>query len=324
MCTCITFINRDFYFGRNLDLEYSFGEQLVITPRRYPFFWSREGKTQEHYAMIGMGAAEPSYPLYAEAVNEKGLGMAGLNFPGNACYQPYRENMKNAASFELIPWILSRCATVREAEEQIRNLNVTDESFAEHMPPAPLHWMLADRERAIVLEAVKEGLKVYENPVGVLTNNPPFDFQLANLCNYMNLTARPPENRFAGELRLTSYGQGMGAIGLPGDASPASRFVRAAFMKENSVCGQEEADNVTQFFHILDQVSMIRGAVVTAEGKYDITAYSCCVNADRGIYYYKTYENSQIQAVDLRREDLNREDLIRYPLEREQKIRYIN
>ena len=90
MCTCITFINRDFYFGRNLDLEYSFGEQLVITPRRYPFFWSREGKTQEHYAMIGMGAAEPSYPLYAEAVNEKGLGMAGLNFPGNACYQPYR------------------------------------------------------------------------------------------------------------------------------------------------------------------------------------------------------------------------------------------
>ena len=140
----------------------------------------------------------------------------------------------------------------------------------------------------------------------------------------MNLTARPPENRFAGELRLTAYGQGMGAIGLPGDASPASRFVRAAFMKENSVCGQEEADNVTQFFHILDQVSMIRGAVVTAEGKYDITAYSCCVNADRGIYYYKTYENSQIQAVDLRREDLNREDLIRYPLEREQKIRYIN
>ena len=208
MCTCITFINRDFYFGRNLDLEYSFGEQLVITPRRYPFFWSREGKTQEHYAMIGMGAAEPSYPLYAEAVNEKGLGMAGLNFPGNACYQPYRENMKNAASFELIPWILSRCATVREAEEQIRNLNVTDESFAEHMPPAPLHWMLADRERAIVLEAVKEGLKVYENPVGVLTNNPPFDFQLANLCNYMNLTARPPENRFAGELRLTAYGHG--------------------------------------------------------------------------------------------------------------------
>src|SRR5699024_10049287 len=306
-----------------LDLDCSFGEQVVITPRNFPLAFRHAGVQNHHYAMIGMAAQAEKFPLYADAVNEKGLAMAGLNFPGNAFYPEARGSGLEVASFEIIAWILGKCASVAEAEQYLDDLRIVSTAFADQMLPAPLHWMLADRERAIVLEAVKEGLKVYENPVGVLTNNPPFDFQLANLCNYMNLTARPPENRFAGELRLTAYGQGMGAIGLPGDASPASRFVRAAFMKENSVCGQEEADNVTQFFHILDQVSMIRGAVVTAEGKYDITAYSCCVNADRGIYYYKTYENSQIQAVDLRREDLNREDLIRYPLEREQKIRYI-
>ncbi len=324
MCTCVTFENGDFYFGRNLDLEYSFGEQPAVTPRNYPFRWKREGQSPRHFAMIGMATVVSGYPLYAEAVNEKGLCMAGLNFPGNACYRPYREGMKNVASFELIPWILGQCGTLDQAEELIRDLNVLDEAFAEQMPPAPLHWMLADRKRCLVLEAVETGLKVYENPVGVLTNNPPFDFHLTNLNNHLNLTPGVPENRFAEGLRLKPYGQGMGALGLPGDASPASRFVKAAFLRWNSVSSGEEASNISQFFHILDSVAMVRGGVVTPEGKYDITTYSCCANADRGIYYYKTYENSQIRAVDLHREDLEQKEVKTYPLEDRQKICYVN
>ena len=324
MCTCITYTNGDFYFGRNLDLEYSFGEQVVITPRRYPFQWRKEGSTEEHYAMIGMAALAEGYPLYAEAVNEKGLGMAGLNFPGSACYQPFREGKKNVASFELIPWILSQCGTVREAMELTGNLNVWEEPFSGSMPPAPLHWMLADRESCIVLEAVKGGLERHENPVGVLTNNPPFPFHLENLKYYLNLTPRTPENRFAEALGLAPYGQGMGALGLPGDASPASRFVRAAFLKWNSVCGQEESANLAQFFHILDRVGMVRGEAVTPEGRYDITTYSCCVNADKGIYYYKTYENNQIRAVRMDREDLDGSRLCAYALENRQQICFVN
>ena len=187
------------------------------------------------------------------------------------------------------------------------NLNVTDESFAEHMPPAPLHWMLADRERAIVLEAVKEGLKVYENPVGVLTNNPPFDFQLANLCNYMNLTARPPENRFGRELRLTAYGQGMGAIGLPGDASPASPVCEGGFFERKFGLRAGRGRQCHPILPYPGSGVHDPGGCGDAEGKYDITPIPAASNADRGIYYYKTYENSQIQAVALRREDLNRE-----------------
>ena len=324
MCTAMAYQTKDHYFGRNLDLDCSYGETVTVTPRHYLFAFRQAPAMPRHYAIIGMAHLAGGYPLYYDATNEAGLSMAGLNFPGNAVYRPAARGKDNVTPFELIPWILGQCASLGEARRLLDRLNLLDLAFRPDMPLAPLHWMLSDKTGCLVVEPLAGGLAVADNPAQVLTNNPPFDFQLANLCNYMNLTARPPENRFAGELRLTAYGQGMGAIGLPGDASPASRFVRAAFMKENSVCGQEEADNVTQFFHILDQVSMIRGAVVTAEGKYDITAYSCCVNADRGIYYYKTYENSQIQAVDLRREDLNREDLIRYPLEREQKIRYIN
>lgn len=324
MCTCITYTNEDFYFGRNLDLEYSFGESVVITPQNYSFSLRRAGQMRTRYAMIGMAAVAGDYPLYAEAVNEKGLCLAGLNFPGNACYQPYREGAENITPFELIPWILGQCAGAEEAEKLLENLNILDEPFSASMPLAPLHWMMADREKCLVLEATAEGLQVYENPVGILTNNPPFSYHLTNLRNYLNLTPGVPENRFAAGLKLTPYGQGMGALGLPGDVSPASRFVRAAFLKWNSVCEPEESASVTQFFHILDNVSMVRGAAVTSEGKCDITTYSCCVNADRGIYYYKTYGNSQIRAAVLGEEECQKSSLTVFGLENRQQIHYVN
>ena len=164
--------------------------------------------------------------------------------------------------------------------------------------------MLADKDRCLVIEQVREGLKVYENPVGVLTNNPPFDFHLMNLHNYMNLTAKSPGNRFADGVELKPFAQGMGAVGLPGDASSVSRFVRAAFLKWNSVSDRTEEANVSQFFHILDSVAMVRGSVVTEQGTYDITTYSCCANARTGVYYYKTYDDSRVRRADLYDADL--------------------
>ena len=324
MCTCIAYKNKDFYFGRNLDLDCSFGEQVVVTPRNFSLEFRNTEWEKRHYAMIGMASADDRFPLYAEAVNEKGLCMAGLNFPGNAYYQKADGAGLELASFEVIPWLLGKCSSVSEAAGYLEEMRIVDTAFAQEMPPAPLHWMLADREKCLVLEAVREGLKVYDNPIGVLTNNPPFSYHLTNLRNYLNLTPGVPENRFAAGLKLTPYGQGMGALGLPGDVSPASRFVRAAFLKWNSVCEPEESASVTQFFHILDNVSMVRGAAVTSEGKCDITTYSCCVNADRGIYYYKTYGNSQIRAAVLGEEECQKSSLTVFGLENRQQIHYVN
>ena len=303
MCTCITYQNKDFYFGRNLDLDCSFGEQVVVTPRNFPLEFRRAGREAHHYAMIGMASANDSFPLYAEAVNEKGLCMAGLNFPGNAYYREVSGEGIEIASFEIIAWILGKYASVAEAEVSLRKIKIVDIAFLPQMPPAPLHWMLADKERCLVLEAVREGLKIHENPFGVLTNNPPFEYHKINMNNYLNLSARSPENRFSDGLELKGYSQGMGAVGLPGDASSASRFVRAAFLRWNSVSPEDEDSNVSQFFHILDGVAMVRGAVVTEAGTYDITTYSCCVNTRTGTYYYKTYDDSRIRKVDLYRED---------------------
>ena len=310
MCTCITYTNNDFYFGRNLDLDCSFGETVTITPRSFPLIFRKAERQDHHYAMIGMASANDSFPLYAEAVNEKGLAMAGLNFPGNAFYQQPDGKGLEIASFEVIAWLLGKCASVAEAEEYLHEMKIVDLAFSARMPPAPLHWMLADHEKCLVLEAVRDGLKVYENPFGVLTNNPPFEYHRMNMNNYMNLTTESPQNRFADRLDLKPYAQGMGAMGLPGDASSASRFVRAAFLKWNSVAPEEEKANVSQFFHILDSVAMVRGSVVTDQGTYDITTYSCCANVRTGVYYYKTYDDSRMRAVDMHETDLDGNVLI--------------
>lgn len=320
MCTAITYKTKDHYFGRNLDLEYSYKETVTITPRNFVFHFRRMGKMEHHFAIIGMAYICDGYPLYYDGTNEKGLSMAGLNFPGNADYKPYRYKKDNITPFELIPWILVQCATVAEAERLLERINLLNENFSEELPLSPLHWIISDRERSITLESVKDGIHIYHNPVGVLTNNPTFDYQLFNLNNYMGLSRSARQNTFAGNLELKPYSRGMGAMGLPGDASSMSRFVRAAFVKLNSVSGDSETESVGQFFHILKSVEMQRGCVELSEGVYEITMYSSCCNADRGIYYYTTYDNNQICAVDMYTENLEKDALIWYPLQKEQAI----
>lgn len=324
MCTAVTYKTNDFYFGRTLDYEYSYMEEVTITPRNYPFKFKEKETINNHYAIIGMAYVAEEYPLYYDAINEKGLGIAGLNFVGNAYYNEPVEGKDNIAQFEFIPWILSQCATIEDAKKLIEKINLTNIPFNEQLPLAQLHWIIADKNEAITVEAVEEGIKIYENPVGVLTNNPPFDKQMFSLNNYINLSNKTPEDKFAQNLNLQRYSRGMGAIGLPGDLSSQSRFVRASFVKMNSISAEGENESVSQFFHILNSVDQQRGCCELEDGKYEITIYTSCCNATKGIYYYTTYDNHQITAVDMRREDLNINKLIRYPLIKNEQIKIQN
>ena len=324
MCTAATYQTRDFYFGRTLDYEFSYGDEVTITPRGYAFAFRHAGRLDHPYAMIGMAHVAQDYPLYYDAMNEKGLCMAGLNFVGNAAYADVIPGHENVAQFELIPYLLRQCASVAEARDRLARLNLVGTPFSTQLPAAQLHWLLADQHQAVVIESMADGLHIYDNPVGVLTNNPPFPQQLFQLNNYMNLSPRQPENRFAPQLPLAPYSRGMGALGLPGDLSSASRFVRVAFTRMNAVSGDSEAESVSQFFHILGSVEQQRGCCEVRDGQYEITLYTSCCNAARGIYYYTTYENRQITAVDMHRENLNGSALIRYPLITEQQIAHQN
>lgn len=324
MCTAATYRTKDHYFGRTLDYEVSYGEEVVVTPRNFPFHFRHMGSLPSHYAIIGMATVAGGYPLYYDATNEKGLSIAGLNFPGNADYKPLAEGKDNVATFELIPWLLGQCATVEEAKDYLTRMNLADTPFSPQFPVSPLHWIIADRDCAITVESVREGIRIYDNPVGILTNNPPFDYQMTNLTNYMSLSTEPPENHFSDQLNLTPYSRGMGMLGMPGDLSSASRFVRAAFTKLHSISGTSESESISQFFHILGSVAQQRGCVHMGEGKYEITIYTSCCNTDRGIYYYTTYENSQITGVDMHRENLDGQQLSRYPLITGQQIHMQN
>lgn len=320
MCTAAAYRTKDFYFGRNLDYERSFGESVTVTPRKYPFAFRNGENWTEHYAMIGMAHMQDGYPLYYDAVNEKGLAIAGLNFVGSAVYHAPVQGKDNVAQFELIPWLLARCATAAEARAALEKLNLTDEPFCPGMPASQLHWMLADRETCLVIESTADGLHVYENPARVLTNNPPFPMQLFQLNNYARLSPDGPEFRFAKELPFWEYSRGMGAMGLPGDLSSQSRFVRAAFACLNAQSGDDELSSVSQFFHILGAVEQQRGLCRLPDGQYEITLYSGCMNADRGVYYYRTYDNSQLTAVDMHRENLDGAELAAYPLREKMEI----
>lgn len=314
MCTAVSFLTDNHYFGRNLDLEYSYRESIAVTPRNFPLPFRKKLPLEKHFAIIGMAYVCNNYPLYYDATNEMGLSMAGLNFPEYTDYKPFVARKDNIAPFEFIPWILGQCATVSHARQLLSKINLWKESFCSDLPLTPLHWMISDRNSSIVVECVKDSLCIYENPMGVLTNSPSFDMQLFHLNNYMHLTSHTPQNLFAPDLDLKKYSNGMGTLGMPGDWSSQSRFVKAAFVKMNSVCGNSEIESVSQFFHILSSVEHQRGCVVINENLYEITLYSSCCNTDKGIYYYKTYDNSQITAVDMHRTDLESTQLSIYPL----------
>ncbi len=314
MCTAISLTVRDHYFGRNLDLDRSYGEEVCVMPRRFPLTFREVNGLQNHYAMIGMATVVEGLPLFYDAVNEHGLAIAGLNFPGNAYYAPCAESKQNIAPFELIPWVLGQCKTIQEARRLLSGINLADIAFSEQLPPAPLHWMLCGRDGSLVAEFMREGTRLYDNEVGVLTNNPPFAQHMENWRKYRHLrvdNARVPREEAQPH---TAYSQGLGAVGLPGDVSSMSRFVRAAYGRENSVCAEDEASTVGQFFHLLSSVEMVRGLCKTDEGTWDTTVYSACINLDRGLYYYTTYDNRRISCVDMRRADLSGEQVSRFAL----------
>ena len=324
MCTAATYKTKDGYFGRTLDYEFSYGDEITITPRNYQFNFRNTESMNTHYAIIGMAYVAGNYPLYYDAINEKGLGIAGLNFVGNAAYNKPVENKTNIAQFELIPWILGQCSTVKNAKALLDNINIIDTPFSDELPLAQLHWIISDKDEAITVESMADGLHIYDNPVGILTNNPPFNIQMFSLNNYMNLSPKNPENKFSDKLPLHPYSRGMGAIGLPGDLSSASRFAKVAFTKMNSVSGDSEEESVSQFFHILGSVDQQRGCCEVHDGKYEITIYTSCCNLDKGIYYYTTYNNHQISAVDMHRENLDSDKLVRYPIILNQNINFQN
>lgn len=325
MCTSIIYTAGDSYFGRNLDLEISFGQEIVVTPRDYSFKFRKMPSLDHHYAITGMALVEDGYPLYFDGANEAGLGMAGLNFDGPCHYFPEDPAKDNVTPFEFIPYILGKCKNVSEAKDLMKNLNLVDINFSEKLKVAPLHWLVADKSGAsVVVESTKKGLNVYDNPVGVLTNNPEFPQQLTNLSNYQSVSPAEPENSLTPGVKLEMYSRGLGTHMLPGGMDAESRFVKETFTKLHAPKGKNEVENVTNYFHLLHAVEQQKGLDEVAPNTFEYTIYSDGIDLTTGTFYYTTYGNNQINAVKLEQDKLDQTELMQYPVQGKQVINYQN
>lgn len=319
MCTAISFSFANHFFGRNLDLDHAYDESVTVTPRNYPLSFKSESPVLQHLAFIGMATVADGYPLYYDATNECGLSIAALNFPGNAQYHEKSEIKRNIASFEIIPWIMCQCKTTQEAESLLKQTNIINISYNKLYAVTPLHWIISDRQKSITVETTVHGMNIYDNPVGVLTNNPTFEFHMQNLCNYLHLDSQLTQTYLAQKFALTPHSNGTASIGLPGDPSSMSRFIRAVFNSSYSVCEPHADAELAQCFHVLNSVAQVNGCCSSEHG-YTRTIYSSCCDTESGIYYYTTYENQQLTAVGLRNTDLNTDCLTSYPIRRKQSI----
>ncbi len=314
MCTAVSLFNENHYFGRTLDVCSSYNEEIVITPRNFPLKYRCIENQDSHFAIMGMATVIDDFPLYYEAVNEKGLCIAGLNFPENADYKPLVSDKKNIAPFELILYLLSTSDSVENVKKELENINIININFKDSLPLSPLHWIVSDNKASVTVECVKDGLKIYENKIGVLTNNPPFPFHITNLNNYASLSTGNPINNFSENIDFLQLSLGMGAFGLPGDFSSVSRFIRTAFIKSNAVLEGSEQEKVSAFLRILSSVSMIKGCVKSNEDTFEFTKYMCCINATKGIYYCTSYENFSFCEVSMFSEDLEKKELYRHKI----------
>lgn len=308
MCTAISLGK---FAGRNLDVERGYGEALIITPKRFPLNFRKEEKIKEHFSFIGIGTIAQGYPLYFDAVNEHGLYIAGLNYVGNAKYLTQKADKINLAPYELIPYILSRCKSIKEAKYELSRINLIGIPFSHELPCSELHFFIADKKLSITVEPDIDGLHIYDNPVGVLTNNPPFPMQMHNLSNYAGLSNGPLINKLAPAIELGAYSRGMGAIGLPGDLSSQSRFVRAVFHREKLV----KTENPCDLFHLLASVEMPKGSLKLGE-LYEYTLYSSVVDLVSLTYHFRTYDSMSAESISLQAIDQFSRSLVTCPLGR--------
>lgn len=314
MCTGVRFSDSkgNMYFGRNLDWTVSYGQEVVITPRRFKWKTGFSGEVQTKYAIIGMAIVEENTPLYFDCINEAGLGIAGLNFPGYTFYAKEAMNNKtNVAAYEFPLWVAANFETVDDVERALKNTVIVSKPINEKFPVSELHYIIGDAKRSIVVEYTEKGMEIFHNDVDILTNQPGYAWHKENLRNYMNLDSVMPKKIRWGEAEMVPFGSGSMMRGLPGDYYAPSRFVRAAYLNTHYPTKDTEAENVMRLFHTLGSVAMIDGAAVAIDGKFEYTIYTSCYSTASKTYYYNTYDNINLRHVTLTKYDLDGSDLIK-------------
>lgn len=319
-CTGIQLRNADgtFVNGRTVEFGMSLDIAGLIVPRGFTFTGTLpDGSAgmsyQSKYAAIGSSTF--GSPAIVDGVNEKGLSIGMFYFPEYATYATITDENKHKAlsPVEFPNWILTQFATVDEVREGVKTVVI-----APTTPPGwpglpPFHYIVYDNTgKSLVIEPTDGKLVVFENPIGVFTNSPTFDWHLTNLSNYLNLSPLNAPDKSIDGMKLQSFGQGSGLHGMPGDFTPPSRFVRAAIFSATAIPSKNAQEGVLQAFHILNQFDIPAGAVKGQSGnqtEYDTTIATTVKDPQNLKYYIRTYDDQGIRMFDLNRFDLNAKTL---------------
>ncbi|MGV8905110.1 MAG: linear amide C-N hydrolase [Acetobacterium sp.] len=308
MCTSITLTTADRLnlLARTMDFAFILEPELIFIPRKYPLVFEMAGpEPSAKYALMGIGQQQETF-TFTDGVNEAGLACATLYFPGYAQYsKAIISDKTNLASYEVVGWLLANFSTIDEVKESISQLNIVNTPAKLFGIVTPLHWIVTDKSgNTIVIEPMMSGLVIHDNPLGVMSNSPDFDWHLTNIRNYIGINPFKIEPLKLDGLTFAPFGNGARTIGLPGDYTPPSRFIRALFGKEaiNELANEDEG--IKAAFHILASVDIPKGSVVT-DGGVDYTQYTACMVCNTGTYYVKTYDNNQIIRACLFDEDLD-------------------
>lgn len=305
MCTSIVYENKDnhFFLARTMDFSFPIGGTPIFIPRAYSFYETNSLKQfKAQYGFVGSGRKVEDY-LFADGVNEEGLGVASLYFSDDASYSKLdSDNSHYLAPHDVVAWILSSFKTVDEVREEIKKQIIIAEKCAVIGEVLPLHWIVSDKKgETIVIEPTKFGLKIYDNPVKVMTNSPDFSWHLTNLNQYNHLSNTAAKTSSYHQFLAKGNGAGSGALGLPGDYTSISRFVRTAFISESieKVSGFEESVNVIT--HLLSSVFIPKGVKKKADGMDDYTQFVSYMALNDCSYVINYYESNQLFEVDLKK-----------------------
>ncbi|MET1249482.1 choloylglycine hydrolase family protein [Sporolactobacillus sp. STCC-11] len=320
MCTSLTLQTKDgnHLFGRTMDFTMDLNQSVIVTPRRYKWVNTTKETITAKQGVVGMGSHQQGKVTLADGLNESGLSCATLYLPGFASYgNEAVRNKTNLPPQDFVLWCLTQFDSVQAVKEAMANVTFLNVPLPELGVTPPLHWILSDKSGScIVIEPTGKGVQIYDNPVGVMTNSPEFDWHLQNLRQYIGLQSHQFDPAQWADLKLSAFSQGSGSFGLPGDFTPPSRFVRAAFLKQNLTGIDNESNGITGLFHVLSNCSLPKGAVVSPEDAEDYTLYTSAMCLESGTCYYQGYDCQQISAVHLFNENLNSDEVNIYPFHR--------
>lgn len=315
-CTGIKLTPKDgsIIHGRTLEFGVQVDSSVSVVPRGYAFTGTTpQGPGLTYKAKYGaVGAMAFNIPALLDGLNEKGLAVGTFYFPGFADYAALTaDNQSSALSpVEFPNWLLTQFATIEEVKEHLSTVHIVPTVVKQWGPtPPPFHYIVYDKTgKALVIEPREGKLLAYDNPLGTLTNSPNFEWHMKNLRNYINLTSVNAKPLQIDGLTLSPFGQGSGMVGLPGDFTPPSRFVRAAIFTVTALPVATADEAVGQAFHILNQFDIPLGAARAEEDGVvhsDFTQVTCVRDPQSLKYYFKTYDDQTIKVVDLNSFDLD-------------------